>query len=52
MGAYFTGIESEGGPSIEIDGQYCNLSPDQVTEYLNVYKCILESTVAVDDMKG
>ena len=50
VGAYLTGIESEEGPSIEIDGQYCNLSPDQVTEYLNVYECILESPVAVDDV--
>ena len=50
MGAYLTGTGSEEGPSIEIDGQYCNLSPDQVTEYLNVYECILESPVAVDDV--
>ena len=50
VGAYLTGTGSEEGPSIEIDGQYCNLSPDQVTEHLNVYECILESPVAVDNV--
>ena len=50
VGAYLTRTGSEEGPSIKIDGQYCNLSPDQVTEYLNVYECILESPVAVDDV--
>ena len=50
VGAYLTGTGSEEGPSIEIDGHYCNLSPDQVTEHLNVYECIFNPAVAVDDV--